>query len=239
MDFLRFIELSNQCATRKELVDLLEKALEKFGFEKFNYGLANGADVSKNIAFMALGKNYPTDWIKYYFENGYQHDDIRLAFALKNAKLYVWEELKNTPAFTDRARLILNQAEDAGLKSGIGVSIHEQDGNIFNFNFASQLPDIQLNSNQKAELHAVANQFHYAYNAIEGELKFVPLGLSPRQKEVLTWMASGKSTSVISSIMNISESTVDYHSRHIFKKLDCNSRVVAVTKAIRQGLINV
>jgi DNA-binding NarL/FixJ family response regulator len=37
----------------------------------------------------------------------------------------------------------------------------------------------------------------------------------------------------------ISEDTVDHHFRHVFRKLVCNDRTVAVLKAIQYGLVRI
>lgn len=61
--------------------------------------------------------------------------------------------------------------------------------------------------------------------------------LSPREKEVLVWVAKGKSNSVIAEILGVSESTVDTFLRRIYTKLNATNRITAVVKAIRLGII--
>ncbi|MBI5664683.1 MAG: response regulator [Nitrospirae bacterium] len=62
--------------------------------------------------------------------------------------------------------------------------------------------------------------------------------LSLREKEVLNWLKKGKSSWEISSILNIGESTVNFHITNIMQKLNAVSRTQAVAVAIEQGLIN-
>ena len=54
---------------------------------------------------------------------------------------------------------------------------------------------------------------------------------------MLTWLAAGKSKPDIATILNKSEATVDTHVRRIFRKLDSNNRVMAISKALSFGLI--
>jgi DNA-binding NarL/FixJ family response regulator len=63
--------------------------------------------------------------------------------------------------------------------------------------------------------------------------------LSPREKEVLTWLKNGKTSWDISIILCISERTVNFHIKNIMQKLDAVSRIHAVAKAIEKGLINI
>lgn len=63
-------------------------------------------------------------------------------------------------------------------------------------------------------------------------------GLSSRELEVLSLMASGMTVSAISFSLGISGYTVRNHVQRIYSKLGVNDRVNAVLKAIRYGLID-
>jgi DNA-binding NarL/FixJ family response regulator len=61
--------------------------------------------------------------------------------------------------------------------------------------------------------------------------------LSPREVEVLTWVAQGASNKEIAHHLHLSEATVKSHLLHIFVKLGVNDRTQAVTLALQKGLI--
>lgn len=61
--------------------------------------------------------------------------------------------------------------------------------------------------------------------------------LTARQHEVLDLLADGASTSAIASHLYLSEQTVRNHIRQIMQRLDTNSRLAAVARARRDGLI--
>jgi len=63
--------------------------------------------------------------------------------------------------------------------------------------------------------------------------------VTDRELEVLTLLARGKSNKDISTILNISESTVKTHLRNIFTKLNVLSRTEAIATASRQGLVKI
>ena len=63
--------------------------------------------------------------------------------------------------------------------------------------------------------------------------------LTPRELEVLTWVARGKSAWEIGAILKISKRTVDEHAATAVRKLGAVSRVHAVALAVRDGLIEV
>ena len=61
--------------------------------------------------------------------------------------------------------------------------------------------------------------------------------LSPREVDVLTWVAKGASNKEIAQHLYISEATVKSHLLHIFEKLGAGDRTQAVTLAVQKGLI--
>ncbi len=59
-------------------------------------------------------------------------------------------------------------------------------------------------------------------------LAWQKFGLTPREAEVLHWMAEGKRNSEIAIILGISERTVGKHRDHLFTKLGVETRTAAV-----------
>ena len=58
------------------------------------------------------------------------------------------------------------------------------------------------------------------------------LGLTPREAQVLLWVAQGKSNADIATILGMSEGTAKKHLEHIFEKLGIESRNAATLRAI-------
>lgn len=58
------------------------------------------------------------------------------------------------------------------------------------------------------------------------------LGITPREAEVLLWIAQGKSNADISTILGCAENTVKVHIARIFEKLGVENRNAASLKAI-------
>jgi DNA-binding response OmpR family regulator len=61
--------------------------------------------------------------------------------------------------------------------------------------------------------------------------------LSPRELDVLTWSARGKTSDEISGILDLSKRTVDFHMDNARAKLGVATRIQAVVKAIAGKLI--
>lgn len=62
--------------------------------------------------------------------------------------------------------------------------------------------------------------------------------LTAREKEILAWMADGKTNWEIAQVLRISEATVKNHVHHILARLDASSRAQAVAKAMDLKLIH-
>ncbi len=58
------------------------------------------------------------------------------------------------------------------------------------------------------------------------------LGLSPREAEVLLWVAQGKSNDETGTILNMSGNTVKTHLTHIYQKLNVETRTAAAMVAM-------
>ncbi|MDQ3661938.1 MAG: response regulator transcription factor [Actinomycetota bacterium] len=105
-------------------------------------------------------------------------------------------------------------------------------------------------SRQAGDEHTANSEFDAARHAFEQlgaahELKVlsgstpaqIPGGLSPREVEILSLVAKGKSNRAISSELVISERTVARHMSNIFNKLDVTSRTAASAFAFENDLV--
>ena len=61
--------------------------------------------------------------------------------------------------------------------------------------------------------------------------------LSPREIEVLRWVAAGKTNKEIGAQLFIREGTVKTHVKSLFQKLDVMSRAAAIGEAVRRGFV--
>jgi DNA-binding response OmpR family regulator len=63
------------------------------------------------------------------------------------------------------------------------------------------------------------------------------VGLNPRETEILTWAARGKTSAEIAQIVDLAKRTVDFHVDNARTKLNAATRMHAVVKAASCGLI--
>jgi DNA-binding NarL/FixJ family response regulator len=99
---------------------------------------------------------------------------------------------------------------------------------------------------QVLDSHAVIDPAvqHHVVNAIATlppaqagqSLPALPAGLTPREAEVLSLIASGMSNREIAEHLTVSEGTVKSHINHLLTKIDARDRAQAVTFAYQRGL---
>ena len=82
----------------------------------------------------------------------------------------------------------------------------------------------------------VLNQFQELYWQTKAEAFISPL--TPRETEILKYIAQGYLNKQIAAELDISEQTIKNHVTSILRKLNANARTEAVVVAIKQGLIS-
>jgi len=83
----------------------------------------------------------------------------------------------------------------------------------------------------------VLHQFQELSWRAEAEGFIAPL--TPREREILNYIAQGYLNKQIAAELDISEQTIKNHVTSILRKLNANARTEAVVVAIRQGLISI
>lgn len=229
-----FIEKSNSCQSKQELVALFNRAISDLGYDFYACGVSpNHRLFDLENSSPAVLVQYPDDWQKHYFERNYIAIDPIIARSAHSRLPFLWNELPN---LTDIQRQMFNEAKEAHLGNGICVPVHGPYGETFVISLASSHPDVDPQQ-AKARLHLLVTQFHAAFLSLSGAESEPAVQLTARERECLAWSARGKSSWDIGMILNISEHTVNYHLKHAMERLSVNNRIMAVVKAIRMGLI--
>jgi two-component system, NarL family, response regulator NreC len=71
---------------------------------------------------------------------------------------------------------------------------------------------------------------------LQGKHNFDDLNLTPKERQVLTGLAEGRTTKEIAAELAVSKKTVDTHRLHLMEKLGAQTIADLIKYAIRQGL---
>jgi DNA-binding CsgD family transcriptional regulator len=158
---------------------------------------------------------------------------------------------RGVPFFYDQKFYVENGAPDLwehaapwGFRTGICVSLQLSDDKIFMLGLDRErdLPTDERDlTRMLADLQFLAAHAQDAacrlLVAPRQEQELLKPKLSPKEREILLRVLEGKSNWIIGQLMNVSENTIRFHLKNIFKKLDVSSRVVAATRASSLGLL--
>lgn len=133
----------------------------------------------------------------------------------------------------------LNECHPVESIEGISIPVHGPRGRngcfSLEFSDASAGPeglDMQL-------IQWVCQYAHQSFCRLQIDQPSDLPRLTEREKQILTWMALGKSNADIADILDISFHTVGTYTRRIFVKTNTNNRTSAALYGISNGLINV
>lgn len=241
MQLSEFIEQTNRQDSPGAILALMERAAGDLGFDRYAYCALTCHEryTATDNPPPAVAHNFPDDWIDYYFAHDYPSKDPVVVYAPALEGPFLWRSL-DTRFELDRAqRTLMQQAREAKLRNGVGVSLHAPRGDVFLVTFAAGdgHPDAAA---EMSKLRLLAVQFHAAYSCVgrTGDDAQSAVVLSPRERECLQWLALGKTPWDIGMTLSISEHTVNFHVRNLYRKLEASNRTMAVVKAIRFGLIS-
>lgn len=238
-DYLEsFIKKIDEASTLDSILSVLEERVSRLGFTYFAYWLLWPPEGARQPLCIT---NYPDDWAEYYLNENYASHDYVGRFAAKSTLPFVWNKLVAERPLTQQQQKIFHEGKDAGLKAGATVPIHGPGAAKATFSVSAEMPDKdfeKLFTQHRHEVHLMAT---YAHEKIINLGLHKPLdnaiNLTPREIEVLTWAAKGKSRWEISIILSISDETVKAHLDNTRRKLGASNTTHAIAIALLHGML--
>jgi LuxR family transcriptional regulator/LuxR family quorum-sensing system transcriptional regulator CciR len=152
--------------------------------------------------------------------------------AVSNPIAFAWDALVEAELLADRK---IDGLFPAAFKRLVFSPAIAADGNIGLFTFILRPSHPALSPEALAEIEFVCQ---YIYRrAIALTRREFDVRLSPREVEIASRMASGKSNRVIAAELGVSSNTVDTMVRRIFTKLNVDNRVEAALECVTHQLI--
>ncbi len=235
-DLLDIIHGSIFCSTETDFRRLIQDMKRIIPFD-FAACLRGRKTNRRRLAqFELINISYPDEWLITYMAKSYQFVDpiVRENFACY--PLQYWRDTYRKYAFPKQ---FVKEAEDFGLRKGYSIgqkNFQLTEGSLFSFAGDT----IERHRRTESILTHVAPHLHRAFNQVlDRENKASSaVRLTAREKEVLHWLKEGKSTWDISVILAISQDTVNFHLKNIYRKLNTGSRAHAVAVALGMKLID-
>lgn len=216
-----------------DLVGASVKLCKVLGFDFFSYSICDTVPFTRP-RIQILG-NFPAQWLHCYEKNNYATVDPIIRHCRSSSETLRWYEnlFKDCPQLWKDAnkhhmRIGITQPSfNAGTCVGL-LSLSRTE---------KAISEIEL-KNLKPTIKAFTETFYS--RASEFNKALIPaaiIDLRQKEKEILRWVADGKTSEEIGRILDVTADTVNFHIRNVQKKLGTCNRVQAVTYAVAQGYI--
>jgi DNA-binding CsgD family transcriptional regulator len=170
---------------------------------------------------------------RYFFDHPLvrEHGRNPRAVTRRIADLLPEHDFRRTPLYNDYYRVI-------GIDHAMAVPIHV-DGHVlvsfvlnrigrgFSDRDRARLEVIRPHLGNLYRLRVAADRANEAAAHIDA-----PAELTARERDVLRWLAAGKTDKDIGAILDISPRTVHKHLQHVYEKLGVETRTAAVMRAL-------
>lgn len=240
VEFGRYLDQTYGVVQPRKFFDLMVAFAQKFDCSWAAYRpLAHGAKTSELLYGAPEPMlNYPNEWQKRYRDMGYGQIDPVIKRIKRRPGAVRWTDVYADANTTENERRIFEEAATFGLRSGVTVPLYGPNDRFAIASFAKRT-DHEIPGKIIVYLELTALHFHLKINSSDGNRCIEPeAGLSTREKECILWVARGKSSLDIGTILGISENTVNFHIKNSMRKLGCSSRTVAVVNALKSGIID-
>jgi LuxR family quorum sensing-dependent transcriptional regulator len=214
------------------IVGKLADCLGGFGFNSF---LITGLPTQRErFEPYVLLNTWPSGWYERYTQaNHYRHDPCaRQCFS--TIEPFAWDELPDDAVSPEKSRQVMDEATEFGLAHGFCVPLHNLYGFQAVVTMAGEKVDMPPGARRMVHLLSL-----YAYGAAERLDQPVTYHdwndrLTPRETEVLRWIAVGKTAQDVGDILGISDFTVTEHLRHVRRKFGTTNTVHSVVEALKR-----
>jgi LuxR family quorum sensing-dependent transcriptional regulator len=228
-----FIEGLEKLSSRDEVADAMQRAISGFGGESLFLTALPHAD--QRLEDVVFARRWSPEWFEIYTREQYIRVDPYACFLRSAGRPFEWHEVRYDPEREPKAAEVMRQRRDFGFRNGFIVPVLEPSGVS---GFVSMTgARFELTPRTKPALHLMALYAYDRTRRLVAPCVSEKAQLTPREREVLTWAAQGKSAWEIGEILKIAKRTADEHTQSAFRKLGAVNKTQAVAIALRDGII--
>ena len=230
---LEFVDRYNSLAL-DELIADYSKLVQSFGFQHFI--MAGLPTYGEDPESLIIVNRWPQEWLDRYRERAHFYFDPVTQWSFSQTRPFLWQDAREGCDATARAVEIEGEAREHGLVDGVGFPVADPDHWQAVVSLASDR-HCELSDRQQALIYLSSVLCQGRALELKRTMALPRAELSPREKEVLTWIAHGKSSWDTSVILNVSERTVEKHLASARTKLHVSNTTHAVARALHSRQI--
>lgn len=226
------IEAFERAETQESLGRRVAQSLARFGYEHYCFMSPSGSR-QKAFTEKVMIQNWPKGWFQQYVQSNFHPKDPVASFCRSQTKPFPWSSAPIPDADPLAHEIMAVSAEDYRMRHGYCVPIYGLHGHEATISLAGREIDGDRDAVSAVEMISI-----YAFTSL-AKVRSVSnrKTLTPREREIVSWTASGKTSWDISVILSISEDTVNKTMASAMRKLNANTRAQVVAESIRLGEI--
>ncbi len=211
-----------------------------YGFNFFGIGMMIPTVDSRPLFFHLY--DFKSDWVRHYRNHGLLFQDPFVRHSVYSMTPVIWQHSDTDSHMNKMEQKVMMAAREFGAQTILQIPCRGLHGDMGGIRF-SVYNAVALAREEilpkLGDLHLLSAYIHEAiYRVAEAEFEPIrSIKLTQREQEVLRWAAQGKESWAIAEILNIAESTVLTHIKHIYQKLGVRTRQHAIAKALTMRLI--
>ncbi len=234
-----FVAALSGCRSMDEAWSLYNQELDRFGVEHACYGFMASLPRRSVTVEVLTWSSHDPKFTEAYMANGHPDHDWSVEWSMTQTQAQRWNVSEVLDTLTPRQKKTEELAYDFGLYEGVvnpirGTTPMSWGGIGLAAPSLSAQEWGRLLSSHQDELEGVSQAFH---DTVLKHGYYDHFDLSPREREVLSWLVCGLSKHEIADRLNISARTAEVHIYRIRRKLGCVNDVQVVTKALVFNLI--
>jgi LuxR family transcriptional regulator, quorum-sensing system regulator BjaR1 len=186
------------------------------------------------LADVTLANGWPQEWFDIYTHENFVAVDPVARLGATTVQPFGWSEARYDKDSDPAAHVVMTRATEFRLMDGYCIPMHYDEGSAV-VSLATEY--LNLDPIAKNAMQLVGVYAHNRIRSLARPERQEPSLLTAREREVLRWVAGGKTSWEISVILKISERTVKFHLVEASRKLNTVNRTSAVATALARGLI--
>ena len=182
----------------------------------------------------------PREYTEHYENENYLAKDPVVMELSRSVDAYSWGDVRHSRVLNKKQKYIIDEGREFGATDGFIVPIRSSSAELSIFCPCGEDPDLSKSARSSLEIIGMYGYESLKRASLKKQRKDPAVQpLTPREREVLQWVASGKTDDEIADILSVATTTITFHVQNAKRKLSTCNRTYAVVKAIKLGEITI
>lgn len=231
------LDFVDRCSNHSDVQTLLgdfSKLITDLGFKHFM--MTGLPTYGEDVETLIIANHWPEQWTHHYRQNRYFMDDPVSRWSFTRSTPFTWADANAGSPETERTLRIKEEAKDVGMVDGMGFPMFDPNNWQAVVSLAADTP-VTLTKKETGVIYLASVMAQSQAIELSKTSRDIQNELTAREKDVLTWIAHGKSLWEAATILGISEGTVKVHLSAIRTKLGATNTTHAVARGLRSRQI--